>query len=138
MFHCFQACIQSGIDDHETTFNVISAFDFPKLYFDLSRKLYFLDTKNKSVLFSSPENKSELFVNRYRNVLQRTQRSLMTKNELLEENKITLHTVDYLLTVSQRTLQNNLILGSLFHGANGKYFIEDPTGMIELDLKHAK
>lgn len=70
--------------------------------------------------------------------MQRTKRSLIQKNMSLEDDKISLHTVDFLLTVSNRTLQNKLILGSLFQKSFGKYFIEDTTGMVELDLRHAK
>lgn len=46
--------------------------------------------------------------------------------------------MDYLLTLSSVTLDKTLILGSLSHLIEGKFFLEDPTGAVELDLTHAK
>lgn len=79
-----------------------------------------------------------MFRDRYRNVFQRTQRSLINKNASKSDKKITLHPVDHLLSVSERSLSHSLILGSLFQGAYNKWYIEDPTGMVELNLTDAK
>lgn len=49
-----------------------------------------------------------------------------------------MQTVDYLLTVSNADLDKTLILGALTQVTEGKFFLEDTTGMVELDLKHAK
>lgn len=57
----------------------------------------------------------------------------------LDENeKTVLQTIDFLLTISHKELNRDLILGAILQGPNGKYFLEDPTGVMELDLKHVE
>lgn len=97
--------------------------------------MYFPSTK-KSSLLSDATSKSQLFIDRYTLVLHRTQRNF--KNNQTSDNAFTLQTVDYLLTSSYVTLDKILILGSLLQVSEGKYFLEDPTGIVQLDLVHAK
>lgn len=125
-------CLNSGYDKHETVFNVIGAFEFPKLQYDLDRKLY-LPSKKRSMFVADARFKSDLFNERYMGVLQRTQRNFRNK-----VNGLTLQTVDYLLTSTAVELDSTLVLGALLQVSEGKYFIEDPSGMVELDLSHAK
>lgn len=78
-----------------------------------------------------------MFLNRYRTVLQRTKRNFHQKQSETEGQKLELQTVDYLLTLSYVTLSHTLVLGSLLQVSEGKYYLEDPTGIVELDLRHA-
>ncbi|KAJ8941358.1 hypothetical protein NQ314_010421, partial [Rhamnusium bicolor] len=132
-----EVCLHSGYDRHETVFNVISAFDFPKLLYNPDRKMYFADT-NKSKMLSDADIKAKMFLERYSTILQRTKRNFLQKISDREEDRLKLQTVDYLLTLSYMTLDRTLILGSLLQLSEGKYYLEDPTGIVELDLTHAK
>lgn len=115
----------------------MNAFDFPKLVYDPDRKLY-ISAKTKSQLLASPDVKAQLFIDRYTTILQRTRRNFSQKLATNEQNKLKLQTVDYLLTVSHETLDRTLILGSLLQVSEGKWYLEDPTGIVQLDLTHAK
>lgn len=132
-----EVCLRSGYDHNETVFNVISAFKFPRLYYNQDRKIYLPDTK-KSVLLSDADVKSKMFLERYCKVLQRTKRAFAQTLMNNEQNQLTLQTVDFLLTLSEITLDRTLILGSLLQVADGKFVLEDPTGVVQLDLTHAK
>lgn len=131
-----EACLHEGCNKNETVFSTINAFDFPKLSYDSDRKHYFC-AKLKPKLFSDPSTKADLFLERYTAILQRTKRNFSQKI-LADDQKLTLQTVDYLLTITHVTLERIFILGSLLQVSEGKWFLEDPTGIVELDLKHAK
>ncbi|XP_017769233.1 PREDICTED: DNA polymerase epsilon subunit 2 [Nicrophorus vespilloides] len=131
-----EVCLHSGHDKHETVFKVIGAFEFPRLRYDPERKRYMVSSK-KSTFLSDANSKAQLFLERYESILQRTRRNF--KNKLTTEaNRIQLQTVDYLLTLSEHTLDKTVILGSLLQVSEGKYYLEDPTGIVHLDLTHAK
>lgn len=98
----------------------------------------FLPDQKKSILLSNAISKAQLFLDRYSTILQRVQRNFKNKITTREEENLKLQTVDYLLTLSNVTLDKTLILGSLLQVSEGKYYIEDPTGIVELDLSHAK
>jgi DNA polymerase epsilon subunit 2 len=76
-------------------------------------------------------------LNRYTTILQRTKRNFQQKLAENDSVKLELQTVDYLLTLSYVSLNHTLILGSLLQVSEGKYYLEDPTGMVQLDLTHA-
>lgn len=132
-----QVCLNQGYDRHETIFNVINAFDFPKLAYNFERKQYYISEK-KSKLLGDADIKAKLFRDRYTTILQRTKRNFEQKVVNREDIQLKLQTVDYLLTLSTITLDKTLILGSLTQVIEGKFFLEDTTGMVELDLQHAK
>ncbi|CAH0550328.1 unnamed protein product [Brassicogethes aeneus] len=132
-----EVCLHSGYDRHETIFNIINAFDFPKLSYNTDRKLYSL-APNKSRLLADADVKAKLFLERYHSILQRTKRNFQQKATLNEKTALKLQTVDYLLTLSKVTLDRTLILGSLLEVSEGKYYLEDPSGIVQLDLSHAK
>jgi DNA polymerase epsilon subunit 2 len=76
-------------------------------------------------------------LDRYTTILQRTKRNFQQKLAENDSVKLELQTVDYLLTLSYVSLNHTLILGSLLQVSEGKYYLEDPTGMVQLDLTHA-
>nr|XP_023026424.1 DNA polymerase epsilon subunit 2 [Leptinotarsa decemlineata] len=132
-----EVCLHSGYDRYESIFNIINAFDFPKLSYNPDRKLYFID-KSRSTLLAKADIKAKLFLDRYYTILQRTKRNFQQKVSAGDKNQLKLQTVDYLLTLSNVTLEFTLILGSLIQVSEGKWHLEDPTGMVELNLTHAK
>ncbi|CAG9861657.1 unnamed protein product [Phyllotreta striolata] len=127
-----QMCFNRGYDNTESTFSVINAFDFPKLSYNLKRKQYYIVDEKPQIL-ANAESKARLFLERYTTVLQRTKR-----NFLLKGDELKLQTVDYLLALRKTTLDKTLILGSLYQISEGKWCLEDPSGIIELNLIHAK
>lgn len=130
-------CLHASYDKHESVFNVINAFDFPHLKYDIERKLY-LPSERKVTFLPEAEFKAKLFFDRYSAVLQRTQRNFKNKITENEKDRLILQTVDYLLTSSTVILDRTLILGSLIQVSEGKYYLEDPSGIVGLDLSHAK
>ncbi|XP_018579685.1 DNA polymerase epsilon subunit 2 [Anoplophora glabripennis] len=132
-----EVCLHSGYDRHETVFNVINAFDFPKLKYNPDRKMYFIDNA-KSKMLASADVKAKMFLERYSTILQRTKRNFLHKISDSGRDQLKLQTVDYLLTLSYVTLDRTLILGSILQVTEGKYYLEDPTGIVQLDLTHAK
>ncbi|CAG9764814.1 unnamed protein product [Ceutorhynchus assimilis] len=132
-----EVCLHSGYDHNETIFNVINAYDFPRFFYDQERKIYLPDTQ-KGVLLPDADVKSKMFRERYSKVLQRTKRAFAQTLLNPEHSQLTLQTVDYLLTLSEITLERTVILGALLQVGDGKYVLEDPTGIVELDLTHAK
>lgn len=103
----------------------------------MERKQYYIDER-KSKLLGNANTKAQLFVDRYATILQRTKRNFEQKVINRDQVHLKLQTVDYLLTLSNITLEKTLILGSLSQLVEGKFFLEDPTGAVELDLTHAK
>lgn len=129
--------MNSGLDTNETAFSVIKAFEFPKFSYDPDRKLYLL-SNTKSKFLSDANSKSMVFIERYQTILQRTRRMFLSTASAGEKNMLKLQTVDFLLTLSNVCLKNTLILGSIIQASEGKYCLEDPTGMVHLDMSHAK
>ncbi|KAJ8941952.1 hypothetical protein NQ318_013288 [Aromia moschata] len=92
----------------------------------------------KSKMLTGADTKAKMFLERYSTVLQRTKRNFAQNVSDNERDKLKLQTVDYLLTLSHVTLDRTLILGALLQVSEGKYYLEDPTGMVQLNLTHAK
>ncbi|KAK9873940.1 hypothetical protein WA026_002293 [Henosepilachna vigintioctopunctata] len=129
--------LNAGHDKNETAFSVIRAFDFPKFEYNPDRKLYFL-SQRKSTLLSEAGTKPIIFIDRYETILQRTKRIFLKTASAGTNQKLTLQTVDFLLTSSNLCLKKTLVLGSILQVSEGKYYLEDPTGIVQLDLSHAK
>lgn len=107
------------------------------MFYNEDRKIY-LPCTRKRVLLADAIAKSKMFLERYSQVLQKTRRAFAQTQLRGPEHELTLQTVDYLLTLSEVTLERTLILGSLLQVTDGKYVLEDPTGTVHLDLSHAK
>ncbi|KAH1001037.1 hypothetical protein HUJ04_013299 [Dendroctonus ponderosae] len=132
-----EVCLHSGYDHNETVFSVINAFDFPKLFYNPERKLY-LPSHKRPTLLADADSKTCMFLDRYTKVLHRTKRTIAQTLMNEERHRLKLQTVDYLLTISEVTMERTLILGSLLQTAEGKFALEDPTGLVNLDLTHAE
>ncbi|KAL3286446.1 hypothetical protein HHI36_000953 [Cryptolaemus montrouzieri] len=129
--------LNSGFDRSESAFSVIKAFDFPKFYYDPDRKLYLL-SKKKAQLLSEASTKPWIFIERYQTISQKTHRVFLKTSSMSDGHRFKLQTVDFLLTSSNISLEKTLILGSVLQVSEGKYYLEDPTGIVQLDLSHAK
>lgn len=123
----------------EPIFSVIDAFDFPRYEYDVYRQ-HFVETNDykPSLLPKLTKSKINVLNERYEYVLQRTKRNF---KRLKNIDSFVIETVDYLLTKQKDTSKEDdkvLYFGALFQATPGKYYLEDPTGSVELDLKHAK
>lgn len=99
--------------------------------------MYFINN-DKSKILADADIKATMFLERYSSILQRTKRNFLQRVAEGGRDQLKLQTVDYLLTLSYVTLDHTLILGSLLQVSEGKYYLEDPTGIVQLDLTHAK
>ncbi|XP_069698977.1 DNA polymerase epsilon subunit 2 [Periplaneta americana] len=143
-----QDCIRSGPDETETVLNVINAFEVPRFVYNLERKK-FLKINADSVhnaapqLFDSPLAKANLFRDRYKLLLQRTQRHELFTPAILgtttddANRKFKLQPVEFLLSFSGR-IAEVVVLGLLTQLREGRYYLEDPTGILQLDLSEAR
>ncbi|XP_023078449.1 DNA polymerase epsilon subunit 2 isoform X3 [Piliocolobus tephrosceles] len=113
-----QECSQSVDETIEHVFNIIGAFDIPRFVYNSERKKFFplLMTNHPAPnLFGTARDKAELFRERYTILHQRTHR-----HELFTPPVIGSHPDES---------------GSKFQG---KFFLEDPTGTVQLDLSKAQ
>ena len=87
------------------------------------------------------ESKATLFRSRYEMLLQRTARhDLFSPSAAITgkaERKFQLKKIDYLLSTTNK-LTDVIVLGMLTQVKHGKYSLEDPTGVVDLDMAEAK
>lgn len=134
-----QECSNSGLDDSETIFSVINAFDVPSYKYDNDRKHFILDTNHKSIL-PGATFKSTYLNDRYNMLWQRTSRhelfSPVVQGTKSQAKKFQLKRVENLLAASK--MSDVVVLGLLTQIRERTLFIEDPTGIVELDLTNAQ
>lgn len=136
-------CNQEQEEETDKVLTVIEAFSIPRFDYDIQRKK-FLPAKasHGSILHSGASTKSELFRERYTILHQRTSRhdlftpSVIVANPAEKSNKFQLKTVEYLLGSTVR-LGDIIVLGMLTQMKEGKWFLEDTTGAVQLDLSQA-
>ncbi|XP_068005253.1 DNA polymerase epsilon subunit 2 isoform X3 [Melanerpes formicivorus] len=116
-----QECSQASDETIENVFNIIGAFDVPRFIYNSERKK-FLPLSMTSLpapsLFGSARDKAELFRERY-SILQQ------------------LKTVETLLGNTAK-VGEVIVLGMITQLKEGKFFLEDPTGVVQLDLSKAQ
>lgn len=137
-----QECSQRSEDDDDKAFTFIDAFDVPRFTFNVERKK-FLPSNGSVVLHSkNPNSKPEVFRERYNILHQRTMRHELFSpvvegaNPRQAAEKFTFKPVEFLLG-STANLGQIIVLGMMTQIKEGKYFLEDPTGVVEMDLKQA-
>ncbi|KAJ0171930.1 hypothetical protein K1T71_012693 [Dendrolimus kikuchii] len=137
----YRECSSTGLEETETVLNVIDAFGVPKLTYDNERKRFVKDVVNRSSLFPDPKFKAQFLIDRYTTIWQRTVRNKLFAQEVLptgeEEKHFNLHKVEVLLSSSSK-LDDVIVLGLLTQLTEGKFFLEDPTGSVMLDLAHTR
>ncbi|KAK0046882.1 DNA polymerase epsilon subunit 2-like isoform X1 [Biomphalaria pfeifferi] len=139
-----QECNAEQENDKESIFSVIDAFSIPRFKYSKERKKFIPE----STLLKTPKlhgeasDKGEMFRDRYTVLHQRTLRhSLFTPPSLgsgnTDSNKFQLKPVEYLVG-STTKVGNVIVLGMLVQLKEGKWFLEDPTGCVQLDLSNAE
>lgn len=120
-------------------FSVINAFDVPSYKYDNDRKHFFLDTSRRTIL-PDAVFKATYLTDRYNMLFQRTSRhelfSPLIPGTRAKTKKFQLRTVENLLAASK--LNDVVVLGLLTQVTERKLYIEDPTGIVQLDLTDAQ
>uniref|UniRef100_A0A336M4A5 DNA polymerase epsilon subunit n=1 Tax=Culicoides sonorensis TaxID=179676 RepID=A0A336M4A5_CULSO len=131
-------CTNKGLDENETIFSVISAFEVPRFKYNEDRKKFTIDSESTRSFIADCSMKSQYIRDRYVLLWQRTIRHpLFASNPVLSETRPTfqLKKVEQLLSSSK--LKDIVVLGLLTQLSEGKYYIEDPTGAVQIDISSA-
>lgn len=120
-------------------FSVIDAFTIPKYVYDFDKKKFILETVSPRLL-GEADAKPLALQHRYNVLWQRTQRhEMFTKDSTANSNtvpKFSLKKCEELM--SSNKIREAVVLGLLTQVKSGKIHLEDPTGLVELNLKDAK
>uniref|UniRef100_H3B8I2 DNA polymerase epsilon subunit n=1 Tax=Latimeria chalumnae TaxID=7897 RepID=H3B8I2_LATCH len=129
----------------EHVFNIIGVFDVPRYVYSSDRKKFLpLSMTDRPVpnLCGSARDKAELFRERYTILQQRTHRHELFTPPVIgvhsseNGNKFQLKTIETLLG-STAKVGEVIVLGMITQLKEGKYFLEDTTGAVQLDLSKA-
>nr|XP_019591612.1 PREDICTED: DNA polymerase epsilon subunit 2 isoform X2 [Rhinolophus sinicus] len=141
-----QECSQSVDETIEHTFNIIGAFDIPRFVYSSERKKFLpllLTNHPAPNLFGTARDKAELFRERYTILHQRTHRHELFTPPVIGSHpdesgsKFQLKTIETLLG-STTKIGDVIVLGMITQLKEGKFFLEDPTGTVQLDLSKAQ
>ncbi|XP_064544499.1 DNA polymerase epsilon subunit 2 [Drosophila montana] len=132
-----------GLDEGETIFSLIDAFTVPRYRYNTRIKKFELDTQPRRLL-PQPRMKSDYLQQRYAMLLQKTLRHDLFAPAVIQDGvaaaaqtkKFKLQYAENLLATSH--LKEAVVLGLLTQLKEGKFFVEDPTGCVELDLSGAR
>ncbi|XP_023684003.1 DNA polymerase epsilon subunit 2 [Paramormyrops kingsleyae] len=141
-----QECSQSCDENIDNVFNIIGAFDIPRYIYNGERKKFIpLAMSNHPTprLCGTPRDKAELFRERYTILQQRIHRHELFTPPVIGsapeegQNKFQLRTVEALLG-STAKLREVIVLGMVTQLKEGKFFLEDPSGTVQLNLSKAQ
>ncbi|GBP56402.1 DNA polymerase epsilon subunit 2 [Eumeta japonica] len=137
----YRECFSLGLEETETVFNVIDAFEVPQFHYDNERKRFFKSNVSSKSLYPKPKWKSQFLIDKYTIVWQRTVRNNLFSQQSLpgseEEKKFQLRKVETLLSCSSK-IEDVIVLGLLTQLTEGKYYLEDPTGSVLLDISQTR
>ncbi|CAF0742937.1 unnamed protein product [Rotaria sordida] len=133
---------QLSNDSHnEALFSVLNAFSMPKFIYSRSMKK-FIEKEIDNDLFGNARTRSEVFWERYDLLSQRTLRhDVFSQVNLasVSTNKVQkyqLKTIEHLLAAGSKS-EKVVLLGMLSQLHETKYDLQDPTGVISLNLDNA-
>ncbi|GAB1607932.1 DNA polymerase epsilon subunit 2-like [Argonauta hians] len=139
-----QECMDGNENDGENAFSVIDAFSVPRYTYAEDRKKFILNKElalTLPQLHGQPADLWKLYKDRYNLLYQRTTRHhLFTPPAVgdTDDNsrKFQLKPIEHLLGTT--TKQGELIvLGMLSQLKEGKWYLEDPTGSVLIDITSA-
>uniref|UniRef100_A0A8C4E504 DNA polymerase epsilon subunit n=1 Tax=Dicentrarchus labrax TaxID=13489 RepID=A0A8C4E504_DICLA len=137
-----QDCTQSCNETIDNVFNIIGAFDVPRYIYSMERKKFVpisMTSHPAPSLCGLAKDKAELFRERYTILQQRIHRhELFTPpaiGAVVEEgqNKFQLKTIEALLGSTSK-LGEVIVLGMVTQLKEGKFYLEDPSGTVQLDM----
>ncbi|XP_065215722.1 DNA polymerase epsilon subunit 2 [Planococcus citri] len=129
-------CCKSEMETADDVFFVIGAFDVPKFNYHHDTKKFIRRIDAKRNVFAEAEHRIKHFSDRYTMIKQRIDRHelLSSRNKSSDEAK--LRTIDYLLSCAAEN-EKVVVFGILAQLQEGKYFLEDPSGILPLNLSQA-
>ncbi|CAH2242217.1 jg25150 [Pararge aegeria aegeria] len=137
----YRECSSSGLEETETVLNIIDAFNIPKLIYDNERKRFSKDVNAVNHLYPEPKWKAQFLIDRYTIIWQRTIRNKLFAKEILStmesENQFQLRKIEVLQSSSSR-VDDVIVLGLLTQLTEGKFYLEDPTGSVLLDMTQTR
>uniref|UniRef100_A0AAR2IUB4 DNA polymerase epsilon subunit n=1 Tax=Pygocentrus nattereri TaxID=42514 RepID=A0AAR2IUB4_PYGNA len=137
-----QDCSQSCDETIDNVFNIIGAFEVPRYIYSTERKKFVpisMTNHPAPSLCGQARDKAELFRERYTILQQRTHRHELFTPPVIGSapdegrNKFQLKTVEALLG-STAKLGEVIVLGMVTQLKEGKFFLEDQTGSVQLNL----
>lgn len=134
-----EECNQASDSDPEKALILIDAFETPAFTYNSDQKKFHPIPKNSLKLFGDANSKSKLFRERYAILYQRTCRHELFRPPVLgqtsskEVAKFRLQSIEYLLS-SSGIPDKVIVLGMLIQLREGKFYLEDLTGKVELNL----
>ncbi|XP_051981220.1 DNA polymerase epsilon subunit 2 isoform X1 [Xyrauchen texanus] len=141
-----QDCSQSCDETIDNVFNIIGAFDVPRFIYSTERKKFVpisMTNHPPPKLCAQSRDKAELFRERHTILQQRTHRHELFTPPVIGSapdegrNKFQLKTVEALLG-STAKLGDVIVLGMITQLKEGKFFLEDPSGTVQLNLSKAQ
>ncbi|CAH0403436.1 unnamed protein product [Chilo suppressalis] len=137
----YRECSSFGLEECETVLNVIDAFSIPKINYDSERNRFTKDVNSGNNLYPEPKWKAQYLIDRYTLIWQRTVRNKLFAQEVLpsgvEENRFRLRKIEVLLSSSSK-IDEVIVLGLLTQLTEGKFYLEDPTGSVLLDMTQTR
>ncbi|XP_068149363.1 DNA polymerase epsilon subunit 2 [Drosophila tropicalis] len=132
-----------GLDEGETVFAVIDAFTVPRYRYNQRNKKFELDAQPRQLL-TQPGMKSTYLQQRYAMLLQKTLRHDLFAPAVIQDGvgadaqakKFKLQFAENLLATN--SMKEAVVLGLLTQLKEGKFYVEDPTGCVQLDLSGAR
>jgi DNA polymerase epsilon subunit 2 len=124
---------------------VISAFETPRLTYSIERKKYLSDEASgrpPPQLLAPAESKAIIFSDRYAMLHQRTARhdlfdSTKPQTGQAAAKRYQLKAVEFLLGTTNR-MDDVIVLGMLTQLSHGTFSLEDPSGVVKVDLSETK
>lgn len=133
----YRECLTSGLEETETVLSVIDAFSIPKLNYDNERKRFTKNVSTDRHLYPDPKWKAQFLIDQYMVIWQRTVRHKLFAQDALPsmetEKRFPLRKIEVLLSSSSR-VDEVICLGLLTQLTEGKFYLEDPTGSVVLDI----
>ncbi|XP_041352782.1 DNA polymerase epsilon subunit 2-like [Gigantopelta aegis] len=138
-------CNAEQDDNSDKMFSIIDAFSVPHYSYSSDRKKFILNSElglPPPALYGTSVDKASLFRDRYAILHQRTLRHDLFTMPVLkgvpEENnkKFQLKPIEYLIGSTSK-LGEIIVLGMLTQLKEGKWFLEDPSGAVQIDLSSA-
>ncbi|KAJ1773191.1 DNA-directed DNA polymerase epsilon, subunit B [Coemansia sp. RSA 1813] len=119
-------------------FSVISAYDIPPWWYDPGKKM-FIHPFDKAEILSSAEAKAALFRQRYDLIKQRVMRNEnFMPISFSDQEKDRFYKLSSIDSLQGRDGEHFLLFGMLSQLEEGKLFLEDKAGSIELDFSEMK
>lgn len=129
-----------GLGENETVFSLIDAYSVPRFKYNALNKKFEKDNSHRSLISNATKMKSGHLRDRYNMLLQKTLRHELFAPAIIQQGvsadaqikKFKLLYAENLLAAN--SVKEAVILGLLTQLKEGKFYIEDPTGCVELNL----